>query len=227
MWGDEIYFEDDEAAMAAYRAAVGETGSASNNEDDDDNDFIPSKPSRRGVGSKSRRELPPKSKKISSSSTTRKALTKPRKPRVSAASRSSSPAPVAAVLKTADNTDEDGDVEIDIDDTNESNLTAMPTPDIGKLSVSAASGVDEGESPSAMLGSLREREQSIRQRILQLEKEIAELEKKCGVEGATEAKAKATEIDLSEFKAPEWSVPIRANVMNFDWEKLASACQFD
>ncbi|KAI9503646.1 MT-A70-like protein, partial [Coemansia spiralis] len=26
---------------------------------------------------------------------------------------------------------------------------------------------------------------------------------------------------------PEWSVPIRANVMNFDWEKLAKACQFD
>ncbi|KAJ2754042.1 hypothetical protein IWQ56_006548, partial [Coemansia nantahalensis] len=29
------------------------------------------------------------------------------------------------------------------------------------------------------------------------------------------------------FRAPEWSVPIRANVMNFEWEKLAAACQFD
>ncbi|KAJ1647048.1 hypothetical protein J3B02_001030 [Coemansia erecta] len=239
MWSDEVYFEDDEAAMAAYRAAVDEAGSASNNnnsndddddenDDDSDNDFIPEKPSRRSAKTKSRRELPPKSKKISS--VPRKAsLTKPRKPRATAVSRSSSPAPIAAALKTADNTDEDGDIDVDIDieGLNDSSLTAMPTPDIGKLSMSAASGADESSSPSTMLESLREREQNISERILQLEREIADLEKKCGVEGATETKAKTTEIDLSEFKAPEWSVPIRANVMNFDWEKLASACQFD
>ncbi|KAJ1813812.1 hypothetical protein LPJ56_001699 [Coemansia sp. RSA 2599] len=229
MWSDEIYFEDDEAAMAAYRAAVGDEANPSNqngsDDDDNDNDFVPDKPSRRGAKPKSRRELPPKSKKISSAP--RKALAKPRKPRASVASQSSSPAPTSAALKTEGNTDEDGDIEIDIDDSNEGSLTAMPTPDIGKLSVSAAGGTEDSDSPATMLGSLREREQNIRQRIVQLEKEIADLEKKCGVEGAAEAKAKVAAIDMSEFKAPEWSVPIRANVMNFDWEKLASACQFD
>lgn len=24
--------------------------------------------------------------------------------------------------------------------------------------------------------------------------------------------------DLEEFEAPEWCVPIKANVMNFDWD---------
>ncbi|ORX43344.1 MT-A70-domain-containing protein [Hesseltinella vesiculosa] len=30
-----------------------------------------------------------------------------------------------------------------------------------------------------------------------------------------------------EFEAPKWCVPIKANVMTFDWEKLASETQFD
>ncbi|KAI8326354.1 MT-A70-domain-containing protein [Martensiomyces pterosporus] len=83
------------------------------------------------------------------------------------------------------------------------------------------------DSPQPAVQALREREQRIRSRMLILELEISELEKKCGIEGATEAQSKTTEVDLEEFKAPEWSVPIRANVMNFEWEKLAKACQFD
>jgi len=27
-----------------------------------------------------------------------------------------------------------------------------------------------------------------------------------------------TEIDMEEFEAPQWCVPIKANVMNFDWD---------
>jgi hypothetical protein len=26
------------------------------------------------------------------------------------------------------------------------------------------------------------------------------------------------EIDMEEFEAPQWCVPIKANVMNFDWD---------
>ena len=36
-----------------------------------------------------------------------------------------------------------------------------------------------------------------------------------------------TAVDLTEFDAPEWCVPIRANVLTFDWARLASASQFD
>ncbi|KAJ2725793.1 hypothetical protein GGI07_001000 [Coemansia sp. Benny D115] len=221
MWNDEIYFEDDESAMEAYRAAVA-SGS-----DDNDDDFVPEKPGRAGATSKPRQALPPRSTKIS---TTRKSQQKPRKPRVVAPLGSSSPAPPSIIPKSADNSmDEDGDINIDIDDSN-TESAAMPTPDIGVLKVSTISSNDEAsdtESSSATIQTLREREESIRLRIKQLEKEIADLEKKCGVEGASDAKGKTAEMDMSEFKAPEWSVPIRANVMNFDWERLGNACQFD
>ncbi|KAF9193831.1 hypothetical protein BGZ51_002154 [Haplosporangium sp. Z 767] len=33
--------------------------------------------------------------------------------------------------------------------------------------------------------------------------------------------------DLEEFEAPEWCVPIKANVMTYDWDSLAAECQFD
>ncbi|KAG2200672.1 hypothetical protein INT47_005828 [Mucor saturninus] len=35
------------------------------------------------------------------------------------------------------------------------------------------------------------------------------------------------ERDLAEFEAPKWCVPIKANVMTFDWDKLAKNVQFD
>ena len=34
-------------------------------------------------------------------------------------------------------------------------------------------------------------------------------------------------MDLSEFDAPEWCIPIKANVLDFEWDTLAKACQFD
>jgi len=37
----------------------------------------------------------------------------------------------------------------------------------------------------------------------------------------------SNEIDYEEFTAPEWCIPIKANVIDFEWDKLASACQFD
>ncbi|KAF9911010.1 hypothetical protein EC991_004882 [Linnemannia zychae] len=33
--------------------------------------------------------------------------------------------------------------------------------------------------------------------------------------------------DLEEFEAPEWCVPLKANVMTYDWDSLAAECQFD
>jgi mRNA m6A methyltransferase catalytic subunit len=60
-----------------------------------------------------------------------------------------------------------------------------------------------------ILKDLREK----RQRIL---KEIKEIEQDLDIE-----------IDLEEFQAPEWCVPIKGNVLDFEWDLLAKACQFD
>ncbi|KAJ2239780.1 hypothetical protein GGI13_007897 [Coemansia sp. RSA 455] len=236
MWEDEIYFDDDEAAMEAYRAAVKGGGNASDgNDNDDDDDFQPEAPTpaalnARSAASKARRApTGSRGKQGAGGSRQRLAATKPRKPRATlASSRSPSPASSLATPITKQTDDEDEDIDIDGDEDNSSSLSAIPAPDIGALKVSdahlsTAMDVDGGGEKT-----LREREQDIRARILLLEKEIAELEKKCGVEGSSaDAASKTSELDMSEFKAPEWSVPIRANVMNFDWEKLASACQFD
>ncbi|KAJ2086062.1 hypothetical protein GGI09_006758 [Coemansia sp. S100] len=237
MWEDEIYFDDDEAAMEAYRAAVKGGGNASdgNDNDDDDDDFQPEAPTpaalnARSAASKARRApTGSKGKQGAGGSRQRLAATKPRKPRATlASSRSPSPASSLATPIAKQTDDEDEAIDIDGDDDNSRSLSAIPAPDIGALKVSdahlsSAMDVDGGGEKT-----LREREQDIRARILLLEKEIAELEKKCGVEGSSaDAASKTSELDMSEFKAPEWSVPIRANVMNFDWEKLASACQFD
>ncbi|KAJ2020333.1 hypothetical protein GGI01_001183 [Coemansia sp. RSA 376] len=236
MWEDEIYFDDDEAAMEAYRAAVKGGGNVSDgNDNDDDDDFQPEAPTpaalnARSAASKARRApTGSKGKQVAGGSRQRLAATKPRKPRATlASSRSPSPASSLATPIAKQTDDEDEAIDIDGDDDNSRSLSAIPAPDIGALKVSdahlsTAMDVDGGSEKT-----LREREQDIRARILLLEKEIAELEKKCGVEGSSaDAASKTSELDMSEFKAPEWSVPIRANVMNFDWEKLASACQFD
>ncbi|KAL3901919.1 MAG: hypothetical protein SGCHY_000216 [Lobulomycetales sp.] len=34
-------------------------------------------------------------------------------------------------------------------------------------------------------------------------------------------------VDYQQFEAPEWCIPIKANVMTFEWDKLAQQAQFD
>jgi hypothetical protein len=34
-------------------------------------------------------------------------------------------------------------------------------------------------------------------------------------------------VDYQQFEAPEWCIPIKANVMTFDWKSLAKEAQFD
>ncbi|KAJ2731243.1 hypothetical protein IW152_004690 [Coemansia sp. BCRC 34962] len=226
MWEDETYFDDDEAAMEAYHAAINDSGDAS----DDDDDFQPEKPKQvtlnaRSAASKARRApAQPKGKSVAGGGRQRLAATKPRKPRATAIASSRSPSPASSMAKHADSEDE----PIDIEGGNSSSLSAIPALDIGTLKVSDNQAPTSMDVDGGSEKTLRERERDIRARIAVLEREIAELEKKCGVEGSSaDAATKASEVDMSEFKAPEWSVPIRANVMNFDWEQLASACQFD
>ncbi|KAJ2847167.1 hypothetical protein IWW36_003995 [Coemansia brasiliensis] len=226
MWEDELYFEDDDAAMAAYEEAIRESkdGNYSGDAmDDDDEDFEPDSFSRRGKS------------KSQGSSKGKKTTRKPRKPRVAGRVHSSSPAPVPKAQNAKK--DDVGSSEADIADRD--STSAIPTPDIGALRVASSVGgspsidaasvatmdTDDNGDDMSLLSTLRRREQTICTRMEQLEKEIADLEKKCGVEG--KSKSQEAAIDMSEFLAPKWSVPIRANVMNFEWEKLAQACQFD
>ncbi|KAJ2798821.1 hypothetical protein H4R20_004679 [Coemansia guatemalensis] len=252
MWQDEIYFEDDDAAMAAYHEAV----KASGNDDDDDgdDDFAPEPPKSHRGRTKSQRASASKQKKKTDSA--RRAATKPRKSRIATGLVSSSLEPALPSSSGEDQSniaDEDIDIEGIGDGVGprDSSASAVPTPDIGQLKVCSSVGgspssppqqqqqqletasatamdTDEGSNdPSTALLALRQREQAIRARMEQLEVEISELEKKCGVEDSSNNRGGSEQVDLSEFRAPEWSVPIRANVMNFEWEKLAAACQFD
>ncbi|KAJ2078503.1 hypothetical protein H4R24_004422 [Coemansia sp. RSA 988] len=244
MWQDEIYFEDDDAAMAAYQEAVRASGS-----DDDDDDFAPEPPKSQRGRSKSQRVAASKKKTDSA----RRTATNPYKPRIAARSMSSkleNTMPSSSGEDQSNIADEDIDIESVGDGVGprDNCASAVPTPDIGQLKVCSSVGGSPSppphqqlESPSAMamdtdegsndpptaLLALRQREQAIRARMEQLEAEIFELEKKCGINDSSNKRGGSEQVDLSEFRAPEWSVPIRANVMNFEWEKLAESCQFD
>ncbi|KAJ2451999.1 hypothetical protein EV183_003240 [Coemansia sp. RSA 2336] len=215
MWEDELYFEDDDAAMAAYEEAIRESKDSNySGGATDDDDFEPDASSRRRP-------------KAQGTTRGKKTARKPRKARVAGRVQSSSPAPKAHK-----------DAGSETDPADRDNTSAIPTPDIGALRVASSVGspsidaasvatmdTDDNGDDLSLLSTLRRREQTICMRMEQLEKEIADLEKKCGVED--KSKSQAADIDMSEFLAPKWSVPIRANVMNFEWERLAQACQFD
>ncbi|KAJ1889027.1 hypothetical protein LPJ81_006208 [Coemansia sp. IMI 209127] len=244
MWNDEMQFDDDEAAMEAYRQAVEEDDGVHTSDDDDD--FQPASSTRRKAGSKPRKPSAPKPKKTA------------RKRNPSTGQSGSRPAPLSAgAIDSSTLSNENSDQNVDIDGEADeilaikesldrgSSVGAMPTPDIGELKVTSSIGgsplpdsvsvnsmdVDSTDDLDAdsmtTLQRLRKREQSIRERIAQIEKEIVELEKKCGLGNSADSSQSKPSIDLNEFKAPEWSVPIRANVMNFEWERLANTCQFD
>ncbi|RKP05888.1 MT-A70-domain-containing protein [Thamnocephalis sphaerospora] len=71
------------------------------------------------------------------------------------------------------------------------------------------------------LRTLIERETELRLEMDALQEDIARLELQ--IAGNNDS----NEIDWEEFRAPEWCVPIKANVMTFEWESLAQAVQFD
>ncbi|KAK3848708.1 MAG: MT-A70-domain-containing protein [Linnemannia gamsii] len=84
------------------------------------------------------------------------------------------------------------------------------------------------------LAKLLAREQELIKTLEELSREIEQLEqapeegenaKANG--GGEEEGAEEEGDDLEEFEAPEWCVPIKANVMTYDWDSLAAECQFD
>ncbi|OMJ07617.1 N6-adenosine-methyltransferase 70 kDa subunit [Smittium culicis] len=76
------------------------------------------------------------------------------------------------------------------------------------------------------LDCLLERENDLKSRISALKAEIEELEKEMNIQSESTKKDDKVE-EAEEFYAPTYCVPIKANVMDFEWNTLAKACQFD
>ncbi|KAG0170659.1 hypothetical protein DFQ28_011215 [Apophysomyces sp. BC1034] len=86
--------------------------------------------------------------------------------------------------------------------------------------------VDDSIITDVTLKSLLQREIELQLQIDALQTEISTLEEKIDNK-QQKADEELDEQDLEEFEAPEWCVPIKANVMNFDWDSLAAEVQFD
>ncbi|KAI9598714.1 MT-A70-domain-containing protein [Syncephalis fuscata] len=104
---------------------------------------------------------------------------------------------------------------------------------------------DTLDADECRLQALTERETELRLKIDALQKDIARLELNIAGDTAQAAQQSGsngnntgdasrttneptfTEADLEEFRAPEWCVPIKANVMTFEWPRLAASTQFD
>ncbi len=65
----------------------------------------------------------------------------------------------------------------------------------------------ENQKTDHILKSLYERRENIVKQIKELQQELG--------------------LNYEEFQAPEWCVPIKANVLDFEWDLLADCCQFD
>ncbi|KAG0228144.1 hypothetical protein BGW42_002351 [Actinomortierella wolfii] len=107
----------------------------------------------------------------------------------------------------------------------------------------SGSGEDAALTRSGRLAKLLQREQELIETLEALSRDIDQLEAniqqktlsaingdhdKDSKEGRSgEDGGEEEEEDLEEFEAPEWCVPIKANVMTFDWDSLAAECQFD
>lgn len=99
---------------------------------------------------------------------------------------------------------------------------------------SAIEGIEEIREDNVTDKSLKQllrRETELQLEIDAVQTEILQLEEKLGIKDggvAEEGKyldqqgpahsAHVYSIDLEEFEAPEWCVPIKANVMTYDWE---------
>ncbi|KAG2173601.1 hypothetical protein INT43_005019 [Umbelopsis isabellina] len=90
--------------------------------------------------------------------------------------------------------------------------------------------VDDQDLPNdivsdSSLKALLQEETKLKAQLDALTTEIAKLETQ--VNPASKEDDNNEDIDMEEFEAPQWCVPIKANVMNFDWDALAAETQFD
>jgi len=98
-------------------------------------------------------------------------------------------------------------------------MDANATNASGASSPASSSGIVPTLSATGRLAKLLAREQELIKTLEQLTLDIAALEKTPEDETKEEnADGEEEGDDLEEFEAPEWCVPIKANVMTYDWD---------
>ncbi|CAI2185596.1 9278_t:CDS:2 [Funneliformis geosporum] len=105
-----------------------------------------------------------------------------------------------------------------------------------------SNNVSKDSTLEAGLKTLLDRETELKLQIDELIEEITNLEaiarNRSKSNGGNEEENKETkrngikkevveEVCWEEFEAPEWCVPIKADVLTFEWDELAKECQFD
>ncbi|KAG0350076.1 hypothetical protein BG005_010371 [Podila minutissima] len=110
-----------------------------------------------------------------------------------------------------------------------SNNTSRRTVLLGNSALGKSDSPDlDDNTASGRLTKLLRRERELIETLEALARDIERLEKKPEDEAGEGGKDEEEEgDDLEEFEAPEWCVPIKANVMTYDWDSLAAECQFD
>jgi hypothetical protein len=109
--------------------------------------------------------------------------------------------------------------------TTPSAMDANATNASGASSPASSSGIVPTMSATGRLAKLLAREQELIKTLEQLTQDIAALEKTPEDEAKEESQEGEEEgDDLEEFEAPEWCVPIKANVMTYDWDVRLGIC---
>eukprot|EP01137_Pigoraptor_chileana_P009591 Opistho-2@58097 len=105
----------------------------------------------------------------------------------------------------------------------------MTKPARASAAKSAKRPRDDVEQIGQDADALFAEEKELQRAIAQLELEIAELEEAENTKGdaGDDGQLIAPELEVEEFAPPPFCVPIRANVLSFDFRSLAAASQFD
>ncbi|PKC16637.1 MT-A70-domain-containing protein [Rhizophagus irregularis] len=85
----------------------------------------------------------------------------------------------------------------------------------------SSNNLSKDSSLDARLIILLEKETELKLQIDELIEEITNLE------AITKNRSRSNEICWEDFEAPEWCVPIKADVLTFEWDEFAKECQFD
>ncbi|RIB09348.1 MT-A70-domain-containing protein [Gigaspora rosea] len=92
-------------------------------------------------------------------------------------------------------------------------------------SSSRSNSVFSDSAIDAQLKYLLGREAELQLQIKELSEEIAQLQAK--ITNQNQDNSATPNICWEEFEAPEWCVPIKADVLTFEWDVFAKECQFD
>ncbi|PVU88469.1 hypothetical protein BB561_005836 [Smittium simulii] len=186
---------------------------SSENNTDTDSDFVPDQPKRKRASDSKQKKRAPKDKNITKAeSTTRKKV-----------SIENADIPLSTPSNSTQDFSVENQIELNIKPEAQpeySNVASFSSSETLQVDISETGSINKDQEYfKSELKELLKREAELRTQIQSLEKDISEWVSEYGDEMSTEQK--------EEFQAPHYCVPIKANVMDFEWDKLADACQFD